>query len=212
MNGILGPGILLAQFLRDEPPYNDIKTLAPWAALLGYKGLQIPTWDKRVFDLEQAAASQAYCDDYREQLGESGLCVTELCGALQGQVLALHPAYERMFDAFYPSGLSGQRDHGVGDGAAARRHRRRGAVRYQDDSRPFRRVRLADGLSLAAASAGDHRRGIRGAGQALASAAGCGGGRGADLRLRAASGFRPLRRGNVRDVPGARWTIIPPPA
>ena len=107
MNGIRGPGILLAQFLRDEPPYNDIKTLAPWAASLGYKGLQIPTWDKRVFDLEQAAASQAYCDDYREQLGESGLCVTELCGALQGQVLALHPAYERMFDAFYPSGLSG---------------------------------------------------------------------------------------------------------
>jgi sugar phosphate isomerase/epimerase len=107
MNGILGPGIFLAQFLRDEPPYNEIKTLAPWAAHLGYKGLQIPTWDRRVFDLDVAAASQAYCDDFRAQLAGYGLCVTELCAALQGQVLALHPAYERMFAAFYPSGLKG---------------------------------------------------------------------------------------------------------
>jgi sugar phosphate isomerase/epimerase len=117
MNGILGPGILLAQFLRDEPPYNDIKTLAPWAAQLGYKGLQIPTWDLRVFDLAKAAVSQAYCDDYRSMLADCGLCVTELCGALQGQVLALHPAYERMYDAFYPSGLSGK---AIPDWAAAR--------------------------------------------------------------------------------------------
>lgn len=107
MNGILGPGIFLAQFLRDEPPYNDIRTLAPWAARLGYRGLQIPTWDRRVFELEVAATSQAYCDDFRSKLANYGLCVTELCAALQGQVLALHPAYERMFDAFYPSGLNG---------------------------------------------------------------------------------------------------------
>jgi sugar phosphate isomerase/epimerase len=107
MNGMLGPGLFLAQFLRDAPPYNDIKTLAPWAARLGYKGLQIPTWDRRVFHLEEAAASQAYCDDFRAGLAGCGLRVTELCAALQGQVLAIHPAYERMFEAFYPRGLSG---------------------------------------------------------------------------------------------------------
>jgi sugar phosphate isomerase/epimerase len=107
MNSIQGPGIFLAQFLRDTPPFNDIKTLAPWAARLGYRGLQIPTWDKRVFDLDQAASSQAYCDDYKAMLVPHGLVVTELCSALQGQVLAVHPAYEALFEAFYPPGLSG---------------------------------------------------------------------------------------------------------
>jgi sugar phosphate isomerase/epimerase len=107
MNAIRGPGIFLAQFLRDEPPHDDIGTLAPWAAGLGYKGLQIPTWDRRVFDLGVAAGSQAYCDDYQVRLADHGLCVTELCAALHGQVLAMHPAYDRMFDAFYPKGLRG---------------------------------------------------------------------------------------------------------
>jgi sugar phosphate isomerase/epimerase len=107
MNGILGPGLFLAQFLRDQPPYDDLKRLVPWAARLGYKGLQIPTWDRRVFGLEEAAASQAYCDDFRSLLADHGLCVTELSAALQGQVLALHPAYEPLFEAFYPRGLRG---------------------------------------------------------------------------------------------------------
>ncbi|QEH37203.1 Inosose dehydratase [Aquisphaera giovannonii] len=107
MNGILGPGILLAQFIRDEPPHHDLKSLARWASGYGYKGLQIPSWDKHVFDLATAASSQAYCDDYRAGLADQGLCVTELNAALQGQVLAIHPAYEPMFDAFYPAGLKG---------------------------------------------------------------------------------------------------------
>ena len=137
MNGILGPGIFLAQFLRDEPPYNDIKTLAPWAARLGYKGLQIPTWDRRVFDLEQAAASQAYCDDFRSLLADCGLCVTELCAALQGQVLALHPAYERMFDAFYPSGLSGTARSPSGRPRGCARSSPRGPARLRRRSPSF---------------------------------------------------------------------------
>lgn len=107
MNSIQGPGIFLAQFLRDAPPHNDIRTLAPWAAGLGYKGLQIPTWDRHVFDLDRAAESDAWCDDYRAMLGSHGLVVSELCGALQGQVLALHPCYEPLFDWVYPKGMSG---------------------------------------------------------------------------------------------------------
>ena len=107
MSTIQGPGIFLAQFLRDAPPFNDIRTLAPWAAKLGYRAVQIPTWDRRVFDLESAAASQDWCDDYRGMLAAHGLVVSELCSALQGQVLAVHPAYERLFEAFHPPGLSG---------------------------------------------------------------------------------------------------------
>ena len=105
MAGIQGPAIFLAQFLRDEPPYNNIKSIGEWVAGLGFEGVQIPTWDPRVFDLNQAAVSRAYCEDYRGMLAERGLAPTELSGHLQGQVLAIHPAYEEMFQPFYPEGL-----------------------------------------------------------------------------------------------------------
>ena len=106
MAHIKGPAIFLAQFMRDEAPYDDIKTLGEWAAGLGYKGVQLPTWDPRVIDLDRAAESKAYCDEYRGMLKERGLEPTELSGHLQGQVLAIHPAYEVMFQPFYPEGLA----------------------------------------------------------------------------------------------------------
>jgi sugar phosphate isomerase/epimerase len=108
MRQIKGPAVFLAQFLREAEPFNNLKSIARWMADRGYKGLQIPTWDPRVFDLEQAAASPAYCDDYRALLAEMGLEPTELAAPLQGQVLAMHPAYERMFAPFHPAGLHGE--------------------------------------------------------------------------------------------------------
>ena len=107
MSKIKGPAVFLAQFLRNEPPFNTLKGLADWFAKLGYKGLQIPAWDPRVIDLDLAASSKAYCDNYRGELAEMGLEVTELAGYLQGQVLAVHPAYEQLFAGFHPAGLSG---------------------------------------------------------------------------------------------------------
>jgi len=103
-----GPAIFLAQFLRDVAPYNHIDTLAPWAAGLGYRGVQVPAWDGRVLDLDLAAGSKAYCDDYRAALEKHGLVVTELNTSLQGQVLAMHPVYEGLFQPFYPEGLTGR--------------------------------------------------------------------------------------------------------
>ena len=103
-----GPAIFLAQFLREQPPFDRLDTIAAWAAGLGYRGIQIPTWDKRVIDLELAATSKAYADDYCAQLAEKGLEPTELAAPLQGQVLAMHPAYEELFQGFYPRGLRGQ--------------------------------------------------------------------------------------------------------
>ncbi|MGD1893566.1 MAG: sugar phosphate isomerase/epimerase family protein [Cyclobacteriaceae bacterium] len=106
MNSIQGPGIFLAQFLGDGPPFNSISTIADWAAELGYKGLQIPTWDSRAIDLELAANSKSYCEDYQDQLRQLGLEVVELASYLQGQVMAMHPAYERLFQPFFPAGLN----------------------------------------------------------------------------------------------------------
>jgi len=108
MANIKGPAIFLAQFVRDEEPFNDIKGLGKWVADMGYKGVQIPTWDSRLIDLEQAAKSKAYSEDYRSMLQEMGLEPTELSGHLQGQVLAVHPAYELMFAPFHPAGLRGE--------------------------------------------------------------------------------------------------------
>ena len=105
---IQGPAIFLAQFVRDEPPYNDIRTLAKWAAKLGYKGLQIPAWSVECIDLDEAAQSKAYCDDYQDMLAEHDLVPTGLNASLAGQVLVFHPAYEAAFEDFYPDGLSGE--------------------------------------------------------------------------------------------------------
>lgn len=105
MARIKGPGIFLPQFLRNEAPYDNLGNIGRWVAGLGYKGIQVPSWDSRVFDLDTAVESQAYCDDYNARLAGIGLQVTELSAHLQGQVLAIHPAYEVAFQPFYPEGL-----------------------------------------------------------------------------------------------------------
>lgn len=106
MRAIKGPGIFLAQFLRDTEPYNNLENIGKWVAGLGYKGVQIPTWDSRVIDLDQAAQSKAYCDDLKASLAVIGLEISELASHLQGQVLGIHPAYETAFAPFYPAGLN----------------------------------------------------------------------------------------------------------
>lgn len=100
MRTIKGPGIFLAQFAGDQPPFNSLPAIAGWAAEMGYAGIQVPTWDARLFDLETAAASQTYCDDLRGMLADKGLQITELSTHLQGQLVAVHPAYDAQFDGF----------------------------------------------------------------------------------------------------------------
>ncbi|MEW6744244.1 MAG: sugar phosphate isomerase/epimerase [Planctomycetota bacterium] len=100
MKTLKGPAIFLAQFMGAEHPFNEIGSIAEWAASLGFVGAQIPTWDKRAIDLEKAAASRAYCDDYKGRLATKGVAVTELSTHLQGQLVAVHPAYDELFDGF----------------------------------------------------------------------------------------------------------------
>lgn len=100
MKTMKGPGLFLAQFAGDEAPFNSLDAIAGWAAELGYKGLQIPSWDGRLFDLEKAAESKDYCDEVKGVLAEHGLEVTDLSTHLQGQLVAVHPAYDDAFDGF----------------------------------------------------------------------------------------------------------------
>ena len=107
MKTIKGPGIFLAQFCGDDKPFNNLNDIAKWASNLGYKAVQIPTWDKRIFDLEKAGSSKNYCDEIKGILNEQGLEISELSTHLQGQLVASHPAYDLMFDVFAPENLHG---------------------------------------------------------------------------------------------------------
>jgi sugar phosphate isomerase/epimerase len=108
MKTIKGPAIFLAQFMGDQAPFDNIKTISKWAASLGYKGIQIPTWDSRCIDLEKAATSKDYCDEWKGVIEGTGLQVTELSTHLQGQLVAVHPAYNELFDGFAPKSVRGK--------------------------------------------------------------------------------------------------------
>ncbi len=100
MKTIKGPALFLAQFAGDEAPFNSWDAITKWAADCGYKGVQVPSWDGRLFDLQKAASSQDYCDEFKGQAAENGITVTELSTHLQGQLVAVNPAYDTAFDGF----------------------------------------------------------------------------------------------------------------
>lgn len=107
MKTIKGPGIFLAQFAGDEPPFNSLNSICNWAADLGYKGVQIPTWDSRLINLQLAAESIMYCEELKGIVESHGLKITELSTHLQGQLVAVHPAFDLMFDGFSPDFAKG---------------------------------------------------------------------------------------------------------
>lgn len=102
MKTIKGPALFLAQFMGDEAPFNSLENICRWAASLGYKGVQIPSWDARCLDLQKAAESKTYADEIKGIVQQAGLEITELTSHLQGQLIAVHSAYDSYFDAFAP--------------------------------------------------------------------------------------------------------------
>lgn len=100
MKNIKGPGLFLAQFAGDEAPFNSWDSITRWAADCGYVGVQIPSWDARLFDLDKAASSKDYCDELAGVAKANGIEITELSTHLQGQLVAVHPAYDEGFDGF----------------------------------------------------------------------------------------------------------------
>lgn len=103
-----GPAIFLAQFAGDAPPFDSWDAITAWAAGLGYRGVQLPSWDSRFIDLAKAAQSQDYCDELLGVAAANKVAITELSTHLQGQLVAVNPAYDAAFDAFAPSALHGR--------------------------------------------------------------------------------------------------------
>ena len=100
MKTIKGPALFLAQFAGDEAPFNTWDAITKWCADIGYAGVQVPTWDARMIDLAKASESKDYCDEYKGKAADNGIEVTELSTHLQGQLVAVHPAYDGPFDGF----------------------------------------------------------------------------------------------------------------
>ena len=103
MKTIKGPAIFLAQFMDDKHPFNDMESICKWASNLGYKGVQIPTWDSRCIDLKKVAEDKVYAKEYKSKINACGVEITELSTHLQGQLVAVNPAYDKMFDGFAPT-------------------------------------------------------------------------------------------------------------
>ncbi|MBP7001415.1 sugar phosphate isomerase/epimerase [Amaricoccus sp.] len=100
MKTIKGPALFLAQFAGDAAPFNSWDAITKWAGEIGYKGVQLPSWDGRLFDVAKAAESKDYCDEVKGVAAANGVEVTELSTHLQGQLVAVHPAYDAPFDGF----------------------------------------------------------------------------------------------------------------
>ena len=104
---VKGPAIFLAQFAGDAAPFNTFDAICGWAASLGYKGVQVPTWDDRLIDVVKAAELQAYCDDIAGVANKHGLAITELASHVPGQLVAVNPVYDEAFDGFAPPQVRG---------------------------------------------------------------------------------------------------------
>ena len=102
MKTIQGPAIFLAQFIGDEAPFDSLDGICAWASGLGFKGVQLPTLDARFIDLQKAAESKTYADEIRGKVNAAGLEITELSTHLQGQLVAVNPVYDQLFDGFAP--------------------------------------------------------------------------------------------------------------
>ena len=103
MKTIKGPAIFLAQFLGDKPPFDTLEDICKWAKGLGFEGVQIPTWATSYFDLQKAAESKTYADEIKGLVNSYGLQITELSTHLQGQLVAVNPVYDQLFDGFAPA-------------------------------------------------------------------------------------------------------------
>ncbi|MEN9928321.1 MAG: hypothetical protein RLZZ231_242 [Bacteroidota bacterium] len=107
MKTIQGPALFLAQFFGDKAPFNSMDAICQWAANLGFKGVQIPTWDSRYFDLKRVAEDQVFAQEFKAKINSYGLEITELSTHLQGQLIAVNPAYDHLFDGFAPDSCKG---------------------------------------------------------------------------------------------------------
>ena len=110
MKTIQGPAIFLAQFAGDTAPFNNLQQYrALGEHARATRACRFPPGTAACLICKRAAESKTYCDDVLDTLTTHGLHLTELSTHLQGQLVAVHPAYDLMFDGFAPEQVRGNR-------------------------------------------------------------------------------------------------------
>ena len=135
MKTIKGPALYLGQFAGDTAPFDTWDGITRWAAECGYIGVQVPTWTGQLFDLKKAASSQDYCDEIKGVAKANGVEVTELSTHLQGQLVAVHPAYDALFDGFAAPEVRGNPQGAAAVGGRAGAHGAAGVAAHGADAR-----------------------------------------------------------------------------
>ncbi|MBX3707563.1 MAG: sugar phosphate isomerase/epimerase [Pseudomonadales bacterium] len=107
MKTLRGPALFLAQFMGATAPFDRLESIARWAAELGFVGIQVPIGNPAFIDVALAAESRGYCDELRGRVADCGVEITELSTHLEGQLVAVHPAYDELFDGFAPAAVRG---------------------------------------------------------------------------------------------------------
>ena len=175
MKTVKGPAIFLAQFAGDQQPFNKLETIAKWAAGLGFKGIQIPSWDQRLFNLKLAAESQDYCDQILGMLKGHGLRVDRALDSLAGAAgrgpSCLRSSVRRLCGA----GGGGQSESPAGVGRPASAHGSEGQPKFEAHRARdvLGSLGLALYVSLAAAAGGVGGRSLWRTGAPLASHSRC---------------------------------------
>lgn len=110
MKTLKGPGLFLGQFADDKAPFNSLAAISKWCADSGFEAVQLPMWDGRVIDLQKAAESKDYADELNGIAKENGVVICDTASHIQGQLCAVHPAYDTWMDGLCPPEVRGNRN------------------------------------------------------------------------------------------------------
>lgn len=109
METIKGPGLFLGQFAGDDAPFNSLDAICGWVKKCGFEAVQLPMWDSRFIDLKKAAESKTYADELNGIAQENGVVICDTASHIQGQLCAVHPAYDTWMDGLCPPEVRGNR-------------------------------------------------------------------------------------------------------
>jgi len=109
MRTVRGSGVLLSQYAGDEPPFDTLPTISRWAHQCGFAAVQLPAHGGRFIDITKAAKSSSYCEEVKGQAAEAGLVLSDMVSHIQGQLCAVHPAYDALMDRLAPPQVRGNR-------------------------------------------------------------------------------------------------------
>jgi sugar phosphate isomerase/epimerase len=106
---IKGPGLFLGQFAGNEAPFNSLGPMCGWVRECGFEAVQLPMWDARFIDVKKAAESKDYADEINGIAKDKGVVICDTASHIQGQLCAVHPAYDAWMDGLCPPEVRGNR-------------------------------------------------------------------------------------------------------